>query len=137
MNTSRKLLKADKNIQSVMLSAQLILVLVAYVFNNGGYGFWVPIITLFLGIYQLGISGFIHITELRYTAEPIKKWRRIHMAGSVLYLITAITICTMYRSFSVFFIALVIIPQLIGYAYYALTIWDERLYRKYVTNLTY
>ncbi len=137
MNTSRKLLKADKNIQSVMLSAQLILGLVAYVFNNGGYGFWAPIITLFLGIYQLGISGYIHITELTYTAEPIKKWRRIHMVGSILYLVIAITICTLYRSFGVFFIALVIIPQFIGYAYYALTIWDERLYRKYRANLMY
>ncbi|OJJ22593.1 hypothetical protein BKI52_07900 [marine bacterium AO1-C] len=137
MNTSRKLLKVDKNIQRVMLVGQLMLGITGFVLGIGAYAFWAPVITLFLGIYQWGISGYIHITESKYTAEPIKKWRLRHMVGSAVYLLIAIIIVTQYRTFSAFFIFLVVIPQLIAYAYYFLTVWDERLFNKYRDNVSY
>ncbi|HAS42354.1 MAG TPA: hypothetical protein DCS93_17890 [Microscillaceae bacterium] len=137
MNTSRKFLKVDKNIQRVMLIFQLILGIIGFTQSTGFFIMWVPVITLFLGIYQWGISGMIHQINNQYTAEPIKKWRRFHMVGSAIYVLLAVLVTMVLKTNDVFIVLLMVIPQLIAYAYYFLTVWDERLYNKYQDNLGY
>ncbi|WP_299453122.1 hypothetical protein [uncultured Microscilla sp.] len=134
MNLSRRFLKADMNVQTVMLSIQLLVALLAFT-SGGGVMLWVPVITFFLGVYQWAISAMIHITGLRYTPEPIKKWRQIHIIGSVVYLAFAIAMTMMTNRDYYFILWLIGIPQLIGFAYYGLTIWDYRLYNTYRDNV--
>lgn len=137
MNISRKFLKADKNIQSIMLGAQLIIGVVGFMQHTGFFIMWVPVITFFLGVYQWGISGMIHHLKNEYTAEPVRKWRARHMIGSAIYVLVATIITMVLKTNDAFITLLIIIPQLIAYAYYTLTIWDQKLYNKYLYNLKY
>lgn len=134
MNISRRFLKADMNVQTVMLSIQILIAMLAFTTNTAGM-LWIPVITFFLGVYQWSISAMIHITGLGYTPEPIKKWRRVHIIGSMVYLAFAITLANVTHDDYYFIWFLVIIPQFIGYAYYGLTIWDYRLYTTYRDNV--
>ena len=136
MNASRKFLKTDMNIQTIMLSAQLLIAVMAFGLGLGwGLILWVPIITFFLGVYQWGISAMVHITGLQYTPESIKKWRRVHVVGSVVYLLAAILVAQGIGTDYAFIIGLVVIPQMIGYAYYGLTIRDYKMYNTYRDNV--
>ena len=137
MNISRKFLKADKNIQSVMLGIQLMLGVVGFMRGIGFYIMWALFFTLFLGIYQWGISGMIHQLRNQYTAEPVRKWRTRHMIGSAIYVLIVTIITMVLKTDYAFITLLIVIPQLIAYAYYMLTVWDEKLYKKYLYNLGY
>jgi hypothetical protein len=134
MNISRQFLKADMKVQTVMLSTQILIAVLAF---SAGWAalFWIPIITFFLGVYQWGISAVIHITGLDFSSEPIKRWRRVHIIGAAVYLAIAISIVSANAQDSYLIWLLIIIPQLIGYAYYGLTIWDYRVYAAYRDNV--
>lgn len=135
MNTSRRFLKADMNIQTIMLAIQLIIGLIGFMVGAGLFIIWAPIITFFLGVYQWGISGLIHITGVKQAPQPIRKWRYIHLIGSMVYVLVAYTITMIAPEGGAFIVGLIVIPQIIGYAYYGLTIWDYRLYNIYRDNI--
>lgn len=134
MNASRRFLKADMNIQTIMLAIQLIVGVIGFTVGAGLFIIWAPIITFFLGVYQWGISGLIHIVGIQQAPQPIRKWRSIHLIGSIIYVLAAYVITMGVQGGSGFIVGLIVIPQIIGYAYYGLTIWDYRLYNIYRDN---
>lgn len=133
-------LKYDTMVQSIFFGINTLMLLGS--FFAPYLLFWVAILQIPIGIYQLGVSNFTHLFVFKSFSAEITKFRRIYFYSSIIFLIlfvlTAIVSNNSYGNGN--FLELLLIleitlcTQIFAYSYFYLTIKDYKSRKDYYTN---
>ena len=129
-------MKTHLNILRVDFSIQVILLIL-----NTSFLFFLPTSFIFylyfliiIGFYQFIISAPINLLRNVVSVE-IYQFRKFHFFGSIIYLIL-LWVLSFYNFVDnwLYFSLLIILPQIIAYAYFYLTVREYKAYSSFLNN---
>ena len=133
MRLQLSILKYETIFQSIFFVLNTLLFILGF-FNAGGFWILLVLAQIPLGIYQLGISGTLHLFFFKSFSQEITSWRTIHYFGSIIYLVFLFFITSVSIWNDIILIFLILIPQMIAHAYFFLTLKDYRSRKDYLEN---
>lgn len=121
-------LKADVWLQSTIIAFNTLL----WVLGIWQAGFWIGILLLqiVIGIYQVAISGLLHLQKAPLIGG-LGKLRRVHFWGSFIYVGLFFIFIDSINDWGRIVFGL-ILPQLIAYGYFGLTWLDYHSRKSYL-----
>ena len=135
-------LRLDFQMQTILIGLNTLLI--ALIPFQITFLFWVLYMQMLLGAYQL-LTSLVHY--FRPMLHPaIKSWRSLHLIVSAVYLIGLFSAFFFeleernalgnYGSWFMRWALILLVPQMIAYAYYFLTRLDYRSRRNYMQSRT-
>lgn len=125
-----RFLKYDLTFQTLFFLINTLLIFGGILIND--LFIYVLLLQIFIGFYQVAISGLVNLIK-EGLDHRIMLLRKIHFWGGISYCIQLGLLVSWFPGV-LQFIILFIIPQIIAYAYYILTLKDYQSRKNYLES---